>query len=524
MIAVESTTATPESDSSHKSGWIRRLEPFDAVFVGICLVVAVARYRVLVRGGAPPTIDAGNWLAFGHSFVGGGVRDASIVYPPLVPLLVLSVVRLIGVVRGVAMVAVLSSLAPSVGVYPIVRAMGLRWRAVVICGCLTTASSVGEATAWGGFPQLIGLGLLPGFLWYWDRFLDTRQRRDAVAAGGLLGLALAVTHFVAAIAMGAALLMAAYHLCRATVRHDWRLIVRRIWPIPLICAPLVPIYWRLAGGIGGSVVDGPANQGSVWRDLVDNIEFLYRDFPLLWRVLIFALPAAAVVLIDQHTTRAWRVTVAWFVSSMFAQIVLDTRAVYMLPSAAVLAAGLWLSDQDRVRAAVTRQSARFVVRALSISATALLVVALAVQMNRGIAFFEAQRNYYGALDTDLVDAISWTRRETPRNAVVAMPSLQNAPVGWWIEGLGERRSYVGSSLKWLNFEDERQRASVANEIFDAFPTPKAFELARMNKIVYLLVPRRWEKYATNGVDDYAVTNPALVVYENRSVRVFAVGG
>jgi hypothetical protein len=422
------------------------------------------------------------------------------------------------------MLAVLSSLAPSIGVYPIVRAMGLRWRAVVICGCLTAASSVGEATAWGGFPQLIGLGLLPGFLWYWDRFLDTRQRRDAVTAGGLLGLALAVTHFVAAIALGAAILMAAYHFCRAAVRRDWRLIVRRIWPIPLICAPLVPIYWRLTGGIGGNVVDGSANGGSVWRDLVDNIEFLYRDFPLLWRVLIFALPAAAVVLVDQHATRAWRVTVAWFLSSMFAQLVLtDTRAVYMLPSAAVLAAGLWLSDQDRVVAAVTRQGARFALRSLGVGVTTLLVVALAVQMNRGIDFFEVQRNYYGVLDTDLVDAIDWVRRETPRNAVVATPSLQDAPVGWWIEGLGERPSFVGSSLKWLNFEDERRRAGVANEIFAAFPTPSAYELARANGIDYLLVPRQWVKYESTGVDEYALANPGLVVYENPSVRVFAVG-
>jgi len=65
----------------------RRITIVDLSFVLAVIVVGYFRYRILSAGGAPPTIDSGNWLAYGDEILGRGVRSTTIVYPPLVPLL-----------------------------------------------------------------------------------------------------------------------------------------------------------------------------------------------------------------------------------------------------------------------------------------------------------------------------------------------------------------------------------------------------------------------------------------------------
>ncbi len=89
---------------------------WDTAFVLCALAVASLRFVILRRGGAPPTIDAGNWLAFGDQILGNGVRSPTIVYPPLVPLLTKGFVSLFGLTNGVALLAALSSAAPAAGV------------------------------------------------------------------------------------------------------------------------------------------------------------------------------------------------------------------------------------------------------------------------------------------------------------------------------------------------------------------------------------------------------------------------
>ncbi len=88
----------------------------DLLFLLVTLVVVVLRFRILRDTGAPATIDAGNWLAFGDTLLGRGVRSTSIVYPPLIPLATTGAVGLLGFVNGVAAMAALSSAAPALGV------------------------------------------------------------------------------------------------------------------------------------------------------------------------------------------------------------------------------------------------------------------------------------------------------------------------------------------------------------------------------------------------------------------------
>ena len=88
-----------------------------ALFWAVAATMVVIRYVVFASDGAPPTIDAGNWLAFGDSLLGGDVRDSSISYPPVVPAGVSAAVGIFGLTGGVSLFASLSAIAPGCGVF-----------------------------------------------------------------------------------------------------------------------------------------------------------------------------------------------------------------------------------------------------------------------------------------------------------------------------------------------------------------------------------------------------------------------
>ena len=170
-----------------------------AMFWSLVAFVAVFRFLVMASGEGPATIDSGNWLAFADSLLGDTGRDSSITYPPLVPLLTKGFVSLLGVSAGVATMGALSSLAPALGLYWSLGQVGLGRRRIVPATLMLTTSTVGEAAAWGGFPQLLGLGLLSvGILVGW-RALDEPNRRNAAWMALVLVLALAVSHFMAVV-------------------------------------------------------------------------------------------------------------------------------------------------------------------------------------------------------------------------------------------------------------------------------------------------------------------------------------
>src|SRR5690606_28045348 len=100
-------------------------------------------------------------------------------------------------------VGALTSLLPGIGVYWVLRRLGMApWHAFGPGLLVAAATSMSEALAWGGFPQLISLGLLTGFLLAFDRFLAGGTVRQALAAGLLLALLVGTSHFILTGAVG----------------------------------------------------------------------------------------------------------------------------------------------------------------------------------------------------------------------------------------------------------------------------------------------------------------------------------
>ena len=478
----------------------------DLGFASYALLVAVQRFSVLVGPGAPPGIDGGNWLAFGHALVGERIRAGSISYPPLVPLATSGLVGVVGPTAGVSLVAVLASLVPAGAAYAVLRGNRLGWKGAVAAAFLLPATSTGEAVAWGGYPQLIGLGLTLVFLWRLDAYLRSAARRDLWAVGVFLFADAATSHlttFAALLAAGLVVLLHAAFRWRAMRPLAGRM-ARDLALACLPCLVLAPVYLHLAAGLAAP----PA--ATARTGMVASVEALYRDFPALWRAgLVFAL-VAPLLLWRHRRSPLWILTTALLVTAVAPLLVLrEPRFVYLLPPAVVLAVGCILLDVT----GPGRRTTPWVAPVVGV----LLAAVVAAQTISGLRFFAVQRRYYGIQSVSTFRAVSWVSRRTPRGSTIAVTPVNGAPLGWWVEGLGRRRTLSGSLPKWLNYPDERSRAALSNRIFGRLPSTAALSFARSHGVDYLFIAKDWEGYVDHDVAAFVRNHRSLVAFETRSV-------
>ena len=486
------------------------------VFAIVCAGLAVMRAVVLMRGGAPATVDSGNWLAFGHALLGSHVRSSTIVYPPVVPLILTSVSSVFGARVAVGLVGAVSSLAPGAAVYWVLRRSELRWSAVALAVLVTAAGSTGESTAWGGFPQLLGLGGMVVALWLLDEWLTEPTRRRGLAVGGALlfvgatsDIAFGATLVCAVLVVGLRTLAGADTVNRASRT------LRTLPYVVLPMVPLVPLYSRL---IQATRQTGPDHVGAklTLSEVPSAVEFLYRDLPWPWRLALVSAVVAPLLFADRWRDRLWIVATSLLATASVTTIVLhEDRFLYLLPLGVALGLGLWARELAWAPLPFMR---RF--RPALAAALAVFVVA---QIVTGAHAFGAQRDYYGILDPGSTAAIEWISHNTPRDALIAAPTVRGAPLGWWVEGLGRRQSLLASALRWLNFPDEVRRARQANAVFtENFPNDATIARARHDGVDYVLVPLASEIVDPVRLREYVQQHPQQVAYRNRTTYVLRV--
>jgi len=511
-----STGTGEQKDASigRAEGAGRRWTWWDAVFALAALVVAVLRFLILRRGGAPATIDAGNWLAFADGMLGDSVRSSSIVYPPVVPLLTKASVAAFGLTGGVAVMGAVSSLAPGVGMYVALRAVAPAGGAAAAGLLVLGASSVGEATAWGGFPQLIGLGLTPIALILFDRLQRTWSTRHALGSGLVLMVVLATSHLIGAVAVLACGTMAVAGLVRplGPIPNGWRR-TRQLGLVALPSMWLAPLYWSLVGVYRGGFSPAGSSNRLTWSNLFDRVEFLYRDTPWLWRIVLPLAVAAPFILWRRRHTPLWRVTSALLVITIvLVAATREDRLLYLLTPLGALGLVLW-TDAAEPGGAGRHPAGRLTGRARPFAwvGVAILVVGLGFQFVRSTEFFGSQREHYGILTPGLVDGIRYLGESSAPDDTVAVTSLNNAPLGWWVEAIARRPTIYGSPLQWLSFDDEIERAAFANELFvPPFPTTDRLQAAETAGIELILVPTAWTFYDDGAIDSLAEMAPDVV--------------
>jgi hypothetical protein len=482
--------------------WLGRWPDF--AFLVAAAVVGTARFAILRRGGAPPTVDAGNWLAFGDSLLGHGVRSPTIVYPPLVPLLTKALAAALGITNGVSAMAALSSLAPAAGVYAALQLAGIGVSSLIPSALVLGASAVGEATAWGGFPQLIGLGITPVLLWQVWRLAVSWSRRSAVMSGVWL-LLLATSHLVALAALLAAAMLVSARWIAGRPEVRGRVVVVRLATVVLPSLALIPTYVPLTRGLLGSVNPFHYLSQLQWSGLLGAVGFLFWDLaPVWWPLTVLAL--ATPFLVRERRHPPWPTTTAL----LAAMIVLlaatrEGRYLYLLTVIVGLAAGLWI---DRV--AGWWRASRVPDAGVAIGLVAAAAVVMA-QVVVGLSFFQGQREYYGILSPGLVRAIDQAAVDAGPEGTIGVTSLRDAPLGWWVEALAHRPTIYAAPLRWLAFDDEIERASLADGLFEPpFPTAQAMDEAAAAGIAVIVLPTDWYFYDQGAEAELAAERPGSV--------------
>ncbi len=263
------------------------------------------------------------------------------------------------------------------------------------------ASSVGEATAWGGFPQLIGLGLAPVALVLLDRVLRNWRWGDAVAGGITFMTVFATSHMIGLIVAAAALALQGPALLQeGGVPAGWR---RRVAAFALVTLPsvwLIPLYWSLATSstLGSSAPSSPNRL--TWSNLLEQVEFLYRDSPWLWRILLPLGILAPLILWRRWRTPLWRVTTALLLATLSVTAVYrEARFLYLLTLVAALGLAAWVMrglEVLRTDADATADSGR-PLRVVAAAGLVILTAGVGFQFLRSTQFFQQQRDHYAIL-------------------------------------------------------------------------------------------------------------------------------
>lgn len=467
---------------------VRSVSP-GILFIGLLALLAGARWVVLASHDGPPGMDPGNWLAFGNALLGHSVRDTAIVYPPLIPLLSVASVRVFGVQSGLDVLAMLASLAPGVGLFVLLRASGLRYLAVAAATVLSASSSVGEAAAWGGYPQLLSLGFLFALLGCVRLLLITTRLRSAFASAMLLLGALASNELIGVAAVVTSSLFAVYHVLVLRPASGWSP-RRAVASAAIVVAPsvvLIPTYVTLVAAVLGAH-QALARTGLGTPALMGAVAFQFRDLPWFWLVAVAGSIFSALTF--PRWARDPAIAGGWVLLCTTLLLVLGTaepRFMYLLPAAA-LASSVGLIGAAQRRFQLPRPA-----RVALASGCALLCGAAALA---GLRYFEGQVTFYGPLSPSDAESLIWLRDSTPTDSVVAVTRAgADFTLGWWVEGVAERHAVYDADLGNLNYADERARALLAQSIFAPGSTLGAMcARAETRGITYLFLAKSWPGY------------------------------
>jgi hypothetical protein len=500
---------------------LRRPNLETTIVLIVAAAVAVVRFVVL-NGAAPATIDSGNWLSFAESWFSDSSRDSSITYPPVVPALTELFTRVFGLSVGIAVLGALAATAPALGAHYALGAAGAGRLRVVPVLLLLGAGSIGEAAAWGGFPQLIAMGILPVALLATLHFLDTPSRRTALWLGALLATMMAVSHFVALV--GIVSVVAAIEIdtiikkrvpiTRAHLRHTHWLMLPAI--------PLVTVYVKLVRAVVLEPNEFATLDNLTWGNALSRLDALYPEFPSLWQLLIPLALATPLFAWALRHTLGWRIVTSLLLAiTNLTLLTRESRYLYFVPIIAVLSFGVWAGE---LLARRPWADERRLIRTTTYALGAIVAVSVGVQLQSGLDRFGAQRDFYAVLSPGVVEAIHVAGdATTTARPVIALPSLHDAPLGWWVEALTDDPVLYGSPLRWLNFSAEVEQAATANAIFHpTFPDSETMDLLDASDVGVLVIPRRWAWFDAETVADWIGDHDLQIVANNRDAMTVVV--
>src|SRR5207245_1647463 len=162
------------------------------------------------------------------------------------------------------------------------------WRGAVLAGFLAASAGTGEAMAWGGYPQLIGLGILPVYVLALESVVSTRRPWAPVVAAVLSTLALGTNDLVGPFTVLVGTLYVGVRFgvswARRTGGHVRRLLLTEALSV-LFALPLAPIYLALVPGIA-SVERAKLPGGALAVNPLHIVSYVTQDFANFWIIAL----------------------------------------------------------------------------------------------------------------------------------------------------------------------------------------------------------------------------------------------
>lgn len=464
----------------------------------VLLVAAVALIHLAIPGPVPSGGDGGNWLALAAERFGDGVMSARVDYLPLYPVF-LGLVEAVMVDRIDALVlsAIVAKATLVVATYVCTRPLG-RLFALVATAMVATFGSLLEAYAWGGYTQILamGLGLLGTF--FVVGYLNTGVKSHIIW-GIVFCVATLLTHAMVGALLGVALALAVLHHTymidprqRQRTRH---IRIGMSVAVPVLAGSA--ILYLVGSSSGFQPTVNPAGV-SRW----DAILAAVRDAPYPWAVITIA---AAGVLVFRFWPEHVAVTIAvgssWAVSALALFAVTgEPRSLLVAQVGLILLAvvGFGAVAETLRPGATGRRESNASGGSIRYGAWVTLGVALlAAVAAGGLDAYRESTAWFRVVDGPELASLDRLAEESPADALVlAARGHHGNPVGWWVEGYAERSTYTGIDVRFVAFPDEVDQAEVANDFFAGSMSSEE-SLATLESIGadYVVVDRRGPDYA-----------------------------
>jgi hypothetical protein len=460
------------------------------------------RWAALDRHGDPVGVDIGNWLALGNAIGGHHVSGADTVYPPLIPATIRALAMLSGVPTAARASAALAAILPGCGAWFALRpSVGTRWATLAALG-LAGAGATSAAAAWGGLPQLVGLGLAPVVVVLAARLVGRPTRRTTILLGTLLLVLAGVSPLVFGLTLVSVVLTLALVAC-VTRADGW---FRHAAVAGAFTLPAFPLYVRF---LSSATIRTTAPGNAV--PVVGALRTVFVGAPLAWYLLGVLAVVAPAATWSSRFDPLWAASTAMTVTAALAALAFaEARFSYLAPTAALVGAA--------TLAAWSRGPFRILLAVAVVTGVLVIVVAAPGTMH------EERDLYARFVPRGTSTALRWVDAHTGPRDLFAVAPVAGVPFGWWVEGWGRRPSLVGSDDRWLDFPGERRRAELATRLFTGthWPSEHALDLARRAGVRWLYLPSGW-----GGIDRAALRaarsrHPGLVAYRGAGALVLRV--
>ena len=441
----------------------------------LMLTVAVYRWLQFSANAAPPGSDGGQWLAFGHQFLGGEQIKAGFqFYPPIFPFFTKLVSLVIHPLITLKLLGILTSVLICVPVYLLLRTTLHPWASAILATTVAITPYRTEVLFFGGYPQLLGTAFLLLAVFFLLKGLNTGRKRwflgAAVATVATIGsnalpaLALALASCVILLVFFFRLRRESKSILYSRFRSAllWWLAPSAILSLPFIAPYLAYLF---------TSVRLPANpMGLTLSDILGWLNSAWRWEFILWMSVIitavaFLVKVRAVMNRPPILTNA---TIAILVSG-FAGFLLvqELRFIAFIEIGLVLTVGLLLNMFISI---ISRQETRsfIVASTLVILLVFVSAVGLVGYRRSGIAYY-----WYMVVDNTVLSAMEWLWNwGIPGEKVVATGAARGHNYGWWIEGYASLPTYMaGDPFLFFNVE-ERAQVALAQSLVLQYTTPE----------------------------------------------------